>query len=205
MLNRQLPAVIGGQMKHRQQGVVLMIALIMLVALTLAGIALVRSVDTTNIIAGNLAFKQSAANAGDIGVESAIAWLELNKTGAGLHQDVLVSGYAASWQPAIGATQTWDQYWTLLDGNNQIVTVTPSPLTGYTVKFAIQRLCNTSGDPVTVALDCATSQTTSNSAGSSRGAGVIQLLFASAVYYRITTRVEGPRNTVSYIQTIVSL
>jgi Tfp pilus assembly protein PilX len=44
-------------MKHAQQGVVLLMALIMLVALTLAGIALVRSVDTTNLIAGNLAFK----------------------------------------------------------------------------------------------------------------------------------------------------
>ncbi|MBK7423656.1 MAG: hypothetical protein IPJ48_11460 [Propionivibrio sp.] len=44
----------------RQGGVVLMIALIILVALTIGGIALVRSVSTTSIIAGNLAFQQAA-------------------------------------------------------------------------------------------------------------------------------------------------
>jgi Tfp pilus assembly protein PilX len=39
-----------------QRGVVLLVALIILVALTLAGVALIRSVDTANIIAGNLSF-----------------------------------------------------------------------------------------------------------------------------------------------------
>src|SRR4051794_33864237 len=50
---------------RRQQGVVLLIALIVLVAMTLAGIGLVRSVDTGNMVAGNLAFKQGATLAGD--------------------------------------------------------------------------------------------------------------------------------------------
>ena len=43
----------------KQRGVVLFIALIALVAMSLAAVALVRSVDTATIIAGNLAFKQS--------------------------------------------------------------------------------------------------------------------------------------------------
>ncbi|MBL0167677.1 MAG: hypothetical protein IPP85_11310 [Propionivibrio sp.] len=46
----------------RQGGVVLMIALIILVALTIGGIALVRSVSMTSIIAGNLAFQQAATS-----------------------------------------------------------------------------------------------------------------------------------------------
>lgn len=54
-----------------QQGMVLFIALIVLVAMTLAGIALVRSVDTANVIAGNLTFKQATLQAGDLGVEAA--------------------------------------------------------------------------------------------------------------------------------------
>ena len=52
----------GLQSAHRnpggQSGVVLFIALIVLVAMSLAGVALVRSVDTNLLIAGNLAFKQ---------------------------------------------------------------------------------------------------------------------------------------------------
>ena len=42
--------------RRKQSGVVLFISLIILVAMSLAGIALIRSVDTSNLIAGNLAF-----------------------------------------------------------------------------------------------------------------------------------------------------
>lgn len=52
-------------MRRAQQGVVLFVALIILVAMTLAGIALMRSVDTNVLIAGNLAFRQGATMAGD--------------------------------------------------------------------------------------------------------------------------------------------
>src|SRR3989304_2733091 len=55
-----------------QKGMVLFIALIVLVAMTLAGLALVRSVDTANVIAGNLAFQPSTLQAGDRGVEAAV-------------------------------------------------------------------------------------------------------------------------------------
>ena len=68
----------GSALRAGQAGVVLMMALIVLVAMTLAGIALVRSVDTSNIIAGNLAFKQAATNSGDTGIEAAAAWLNAN-------------------------------------------------------------------------------------------------------------------------------
>ena len=43
-----------------QKGVVLFFALIALVAMSLAAAALVRSVDSGVLVAGNLAFKQSA-------------------------------------------------------------------------------------------------------------------------------------------------
>jgi Tfp pilus assembly protein PilX len=54
--------------RRAQQGVVLFIALIVLVAMSLAGIALMRSVDTNVLIAGNLAFRQGATMAGDWGI-----------------------------------------------------------------------------------------------------------------------------------------
>ncbi|MEJ7807583.1 MAG: hypothetical protein WKG03_16870, partial [Telluria sp.] len=55
----------------RQRGVVLLMALIALVALTLAGLAMVRSVDTGNVIAGNMAFRQAAMQQVDVGIEAA--------------------------------------------------------------------------------------------------------------------------------------
>jgi type IV pilus assembly protein PilX len=53
-----------------QRGVVLLIALIMLVAMTLAGIGMMRSVDTGSVIAGNMAFKQATLNASDAGTSA---------------------------------------------------------------------------------------------------------------------------------------
>ncbi len=51
------------------------IALLVMVALSLAGIALIRSADTATVVAGNLAFKQAAVYAVDRSVEQAITAL----------------------------------------------------------------------------------------------------------------------------------
>jgi type IV pilus assembly protein PilX len=195
----------GGALRARQAGVVLMMALIVLVAMTLAGIALVRSVDTGNIIAGNLAFKQAATNSGDTGVEAAAAWLSANS--AALNNDALASGYASSFLPALGATQTWDNYWTtVLAASNQVVNMPTDPVTGNTVAYAIQRLCSAANiAPTSINAGCASSQTTGAVASSSRLAGTVALTAISQTVYRITARVQGPRNTLSYVQVIVAL
>ena len=59
----------------RERGVVMFIALLVMVALSLAGIALIRSADTATVVSGNLAFKQAAVYAVDRSVEQAIAAL----------------------------------------------------------------------------------------------------------------------------------
>lgn len=192
---------IGG--RARQRGITLIVALIMLVAMTLAAIALVRSVDTSNIIAGNLAFKEAATHSGDAGIESAISWLEANNSGATLYANVFASGYAASRQDP-GAGQSWDDFWTVLANNNQVVTL-PADASGNTVSYAIQRLCNAVGDPASPGTGCAVSPTVANATNSSQNAGSVALLFNSQVYYRITARIAGPRNTVDYVQAVVAL
>ena len=54
-----------------QKGVSLFISLVTLVIITLAGIALLRSVDTGALVAGNLAFKDATMQATSIGMEEA--------------------------------------------------------------------------------------------------------------------------------------
>jgi type IV pilus assembly protein PilX len=56
---------------HKQRGVVLLIALIMMVAMTLAAIGMMRSVDTGSVIAGNMAFKKATLSASDAGMSAA--------------------------------------------------------------------------------------------------------------------------------------
>lgn len=60
---------------RRQRGASLAIALIALLALTFAGLALVRAVDTANLIAGNFSFRQAVLSTADMGMEAAIGSL----------------------------------------------------------------------------------------------------------------------------------
>lgn len=191
-----------------QRGIVLFITLIVLVAMTLAGIALVRSVSTTNIIAGNLAFQQGATHGGDTGIETAVTWLEVNSAGATLQSSNNAQGYRASRQdPAAG--QTWDNFWTNnLVGAGQVVTLAPDAA-GNTISYVIHRMCTPSipepFDSTAVGANCATSPSSTAGSGSSKGSGAISLQYSSGTYYRVTTRISGPRNTVSFVQAIVAM
>lgn len=79
-------------MAYRQRGMVLFFALVALVAMSLAAVALIRSVDTGALIAGNLAFRKSTLNSSDNGIETAIAWLSNQQNAnAALGLDPLLS------------------------------------------------------------------------------------------------------------------
>jgi Tfp pilus assembly protein PilX len=191
----------------RQHGTVLLIALILLVALSLAGIALIRSVSTSNMIAGNLAFQQGATHAADIGVETAVAFLEASSSsGSTALYTSVTSGsgvrYMATRQdPAAG--QSWDAFWNATLAGSGVVNTLAADAAGNTVSYVIHRLCNATGAPVYPG--CSASPTEAGSAGNSYGAGVVALTSPRQIYYRITTRVTGPRNTLSYVQVVIAI
>jgi type IV pilus assembly protein PilX len=196
------------QPRARQTGVVLAITLIVLVAMTLAAIALVRSVDTTNVIAGNLAFKQATVNAADRGTEAAVAWLETTTaTNVNLLiNDNFPNGYKASEQhPSTGVS--WDSYWNstiIPSGLNVCAPTNCNPdAAGNIVSYTINRLCGGPGQSGAFGSDCSYSPST-YILNTSQGSGTVVLNSYSQVYYRITIRVQGPRNTVSYVQTVVA-
>lgn len=204
MLSKPLPSDI--RLPSKQRGVVLLITLIVLVVMTLGAIALVRSADTTNVIAGNLSFHQAATHSGDAGTEAAVAWLESQNAGGFLYNNNFALGYSAIRQdPAAG--QSWDNFWTtLLAGQSRQINGGAPDAAGNTVSYAIHRMCNATGDPSTSATGCSVSVVASvNSGASSQGVSEIGLQYSSQVYYRITSRIVGPRNTVSYVQAIVAL
>ena len=76
------------RLRTRQRGTILIIALIVLVAMTLAGIATMRSVDTATITAGNIGLRQASVNAADQGLQAGVAWLTAipSKSCASLNQ-----------------------------------------------------------------------------------------------------------------------
>jgi Tfp pilus assembly protein PilX len=192
---RQAPSPRAGQ-----QGAVLFIALIVLVAMSLAGVALIRGVDTANLIAGNLAFKQNATHGGDWGVEQARNWLQL-QAATDLY-NTQAGRYYAAMQATLDYTAT-DPSKTDFDWDAGSFDAGDDPA-GNRVRYVIHRMCDGSGGPNDV--NCVLTSTGGTATSTKGGVtyGGAALPSTTQIYYRITARVTGPRNTVSYVQVMVN-
>jgi len=200
-----------------QRGVVLFIALLVMVALSLAGIALIRSADTATIVAGNLAFKQAAASAVDRSIEQAIAALFdpvadptlSNPVIADKKADLLAQNYYACVQDAAGgclpAGAAIPEIPTALTTptkfadaglNAGLIPVDAASNKSY---YVIERMCANPGLPLGANCNLS-SQGLGADAGTQHYEGLVR---PGDAFYRVTVRVEGPRNTVAYAQAIL--
>jgi type IV pilus assembly protein PilX len=191
------------QMQHanKQRGVVLFIALIALVVMSLAAVALIRSVDTSTIIAGNLASKQAATASADSGLETALSWMAAIPTPATLDVSNATSGYYAT-QDADPTTFTWDATDSRLATGANIIAGTDT--SGNTIRYVIQRMCRTAGAPSPGGCLFGAPVVGSNSQAvvDETGAGAVTSTEQSPLY-RVTARVVGVKNTISFIQAFV--
>jgi Tfp pilus assembly protein PilX len=182
-----------------QRGVVVFIALIVLVAMMLAGIATMRASGGAIMTAGNLAFRQNATVAGDLGLESARDWLtkqgtvDLEATNAG-------AGYYSTWDTAFDAIAWGDSNWKD-PGKAVQVNGGGFDAAGNRVSYVVHRMCSMAGAVALAGQECVT--VTDPGKGGPKEAGAKALVGTAQVYFRITARVEGPKNTVSYVQTMV--
>lgn len=212
----------------RQRGAVLFFAIVVLVATTLAGVALTRSVDTGNIIAGNLAFQQTTVNAADAGIEQAIDWLERNNrslstsamadsVGCPTSDERLWCNLRSQGYSSVvldpEPNQSWDAFWRNVLAtpapNGQTISL-PRDAAGNRVSYTIQRLCTVADDPGNVIIigtpqTCAHPPVDKAKGKSKGGSPSLKVKVRSQVYYRVTVRIEGPRNTLSYVQTLVAM
>lgn len=190
-----------------QRGMVLLVALVVLVAMTVAGIAMIRSVDTATLVAGNLAFQQAATRASDKGIEQAIAIVRAKSLASPVttHQDDPTSGYFATLRAADSpsGTTTWQSFWSTNYAASGAYAM-PKDQFGNQVFFVIHREC-ANASPSGAGGQCVASPSITTSTGNSQEAGEIELNAASQVYYRITVRVTGPRRTESYVQSHVTM
>ncbi len=191
-----------------QRGVVLFVSLIMLVALTLAGLAVMRGVSAGVQITRNLVFKQGATASADRGIEAARKWLIDNKTGVTLNSDNTANGYFSTY-PADVTTKidTFDATTYDWTGSNKSKALA-ADAAGNTIRYVIHRLCQGANlavdDP---AQNCvAKSGAASGGGGQSKGdisAGNTVIEGKLTAYYRVTARVEGPMSTISYVQSVI--
>ena len=198
---------------RRARGATLIIALIVLVAMSLAGIATMRSVDTSAILAGNIAFKESTMNAADQGIQAARVWLasKMGALSADLYADNNVPGVSSvGYYSSIGVL---DQDWSSASAwvNAAATNGGLADASGNTVYYVIQRLCAlpncapgaTCGGTVNVC-----GSTPDNTAVSGEGVDQSAPNFFTkppAMHYRITARAVGPRNSATVVQTLIRL
>lgn len=189
--------------RRSQRGVVLIIALIVLVSMTLAAIGMSRSIDTGNVIAGNMAFKQATLAGGDIGSKVAYDWLNSASGGTTLQNTDTTQGYVATMPTD---SPDWNDpnapIWTSARTLNGGV----ADNAGNVVRYVIHRMCTTTGGYNDPGNQCLMSATTSSATeGNDQSIGAAQYQGTPQLYYRVTTRVDGPRNTYTVVQMTVLL
>jgi Tfp pilus assembly protein PilX len=184
-----------------QAGVVLPIALIVLVAMTLSALSLIRSVNMTTLVAGNLAFRESAVLSAERSTEAALRWLvqHSDKGDVTLYTNSPGDGYQAV--RADPADRNWGAFWENTLKTQAKLCEGSTDAAGNCVSYVIHRLCDREGAPLPT--NC--SKPPLNTSGDSLS-GISEILPKSnQVYYRITTQVTGPRYTVVYTQTIIAI
>jgi type IV pilus assembly protein PilX len=213
-------------MPRRDQGFVLFMTLVMLVILTLSGLAMMQMMGAGVTAAGNIAFRQASVRYADLALEDARVWLQ-GQVATYLHDDHPDDhGYMAWVQQSHPAAatdfdpQTHD--WTNtnlahlysaspdpdLDGDGD-----PTTFSGYRIYYVIHRLavgheaCSVPGT------GCMIPPTVSGGGGTVVAPGTTQIAgtgytppilgTTGNVYYRITAKVVGPRHNTAYVQAIM--
>lgn len=210
---------------RQQRGVVMIVALIVLVALTIASIGLLRSVDTSSTIAGNLGLKKDLYRVSNLGVQYATARLALIRLPSGeLPQvDTPNGNYFAN---SNGQVDDRGLPTTLVNAalpttpgeaptpancnltNPPLGTALCIPVPvdsgsgvttsgGYVMRYVAERLCPNAGPN-----DDSTNQCRKAAGAGARTIDGTQqgLPGVGTVYIRLSLRVDGPKNSTSYFQ-----
>src|SRR5450755_3514171 len=191
----------------RQHGVVLFVALIVMVALSLASIALIRSVDTTTTVIGNLAFRQASILPANLAIEEAAAALFQDADVAhtiripSRDSNLPAENYFASWQNSDDARgiPLQLQKRTAFTQTRMLVDTSMGPVANQTeVRYVIERMCLNAAPAGEANCDTIPPP---GPFGTTIGDASITL--PSSPYYRVTVRVDGPQNTASFVQAML--
>ena len=194
---------------NRPRGIVLFVALLVMVALSIAGVALMRSTDAATAVTGNLVLKQAASLAVDRGIERAVHALWETTPGLDRTQHAptqnfyaCVRGTGGGCMPANSVVPKIPDL--LLNANGCSAASLASGLianddAGNRSCYVIERMCLAPGPAVRSNCNLAT-----GALGADPGTEhYIGLTRPGDAYYRVTVRVEGPRSTVTYAQAVL--
>jgi Tfp pilus assembly protein PilX len=193
------------RLRRHQRGIVVLIALIVMVALSLAAVGLMRSVDTTSMIAGNIAFRQSAQSISASAIEKALYDMLPPPSGSGTINVVNHDpnkNYYAFWQnsdDAFGVPAALRGNLGAYPGTFQVL----RDGVGNTARYVIERMC---ADATSLGLPAAADRCEMIPPKQNFGRTTntpVGIALPRIPYYRLTVRVDGPGNSVTYAQTMI--
>lgn len=194
------------RMPHRQRGVVLFIAMIVLVVMSLAGVAMNRSVESSLGIVGNLSYRKSTLQGTEKALADAVAWIDNNRmrlnqvseasTLAGQGYFMAPTGNSGAGAIAyngVGEDQVMSKaYWT----NARYI---GKDAFDNDLFYKIERMCEKNSE-VYSNTNCLMGDPPAVGKGNSQTAGAYQFQPPPPLAFRITAKAEGRRNSMSIVQ-----
>jgi len=202
--------------RNGQQGAVLLFGLVALVIMMFGAVALMRSLNTSLYTAGNIAFKRDLANEAERVVPTVLG--AFNDAAGDLSTDAKREKHlkTANYSASILTTNAQGIPEALLDDTKWAAVATKEVTVAdqeVRIRYVIDRLCDAEGaDTVLGSQHCSMVDGSVSAGGTSRQSKRAELSSsggASAVkqqvVYRVSIRVDGPRNTQSFFQTTLAM
>jgi hypothetical protein len=185
---------------------VMLITMVALVLLLIGVAAAIRTIDTSGILVGNLAFRRDLTNRSETAIATARAALV---TGAISTDTVRAADLASSNYSAVRLATGANGVPTVLLSDSAYTAAGYSQIDGtaangyVTLRWVIDRQCVVTG-AFNSATSTGTCETVANVGGDAGGSGQMMGRKPSGStrpIYRISVRVSGPRSTEAYFQT----
>jgi hypothetical protein len=151
--------------------------------------------DTSQLVAGNLASRSATMHSADIGIQQAVTWIQANAATGALSTDAPNSGYYA---------EAVEEPWTSASFWSRCTSCMSTDNAHNTVSYVINRMCLVSGAASGVGNFCS-SQAGTSSSGASQSSDSPTFPAAPIYYYRITVQVVDQRNTATLSQAFITL
>jgi hypothetical protein len=187
----------------RQRGIALPVMLLMMLMMLATSIFLIKSINSTTLMAGNLAYESALSKQADLGLATGFAWLTTTATNnkAAFNSPHTDQGYHPQFDTTLTPKDT--DFWT----DSRTV---EDPLTNTKVEYVIHRLCFVEGayDQMTPTLNkCVKTSTvlpggSAAPIGSSLGGGFVADP-PPLLHYVVTSRIFAPRGGYVVNQLVV--
>jgi Tfp pilus assembly protein PilX len=184
---------------RRQRGMVLVVVLAVLAITVLAGMSVIRSADTGNVIAGNFSFQQGAGQASDRALTDALTVIA-NRVAGGGGNAAVANQYLPVRDGTVNslgvpASISWASV-PCVDEKGALIADCAAETGNYRVQYAVERLCSsvpTLADITDIRAKCEYEPSDTALTATS-----------ISLRYRVLIRVRGPRGTERWFEAVVS-